>query len=75
MRKPIPFELWKERHLSSLRVILDVISSHLNNSTLPKHMRVDFYFHEDLEDKIMKYIYDHSSSKFEQVVVSSVSCS
>ena len=38
-------------------------------------MRVDFYFHEDLEDKIMKYIYDHSSSKFEQVVVSSVSCS
>lgn len=64
MRKNIPFEIWKEQNLKDIQFILDIIEVYLNKSTFPKHMNIEYYFHEDLEDKIIRYIYDHSSTKY-----------
>lgn len=65
MKKPIPFDIWKEQHLDGIQRILEVMEQYLDQSTFPKHMKYyDFYFHEELEENIIRYIYDHSSSKF-----------
>lgn len=64
MKKSIPFEIWKEQNLNHIQVILEIIEAFLNRSTFPRHMDIEYYFHEDLEDKIIKYIYDHSSTRF-----------
>jgi len=71
MPKACPFEIWKEVNQNSQEVekIMRTISKFLDHGVLPTHMKsIDYYFHEDLREQLLRYIYTHSSNKFTVVL-------
>lgn len=60
----IDFEVWKQMYADQIEKILHVMIRYMNTASLPKHIPIDYFYHENLDPRLLKYIYEHSSSKF-----------
>ena len=60
----LDFEVWKDMYKRQIEDILRVMTRYMNTARLPKHLLIEYYYHENMDPRILRYIYDHSSSKY-----------
>jgi hypothetical protein len=62
MTKRIEYSIWLEENKEDINRLMKDIFKSISHLQMPQVFNLDFYYKEELQDDLLKYIYNNSSS-------------